>query len=59
MAKVKTPAIKNHIAKEIKTNQSVPVWVIARTNGRVRTTPSRRHWRRNRLKLKTKRFFRR
>lgn len=58
MARVKAPSFKSHLAKELKTNRSVPVWVIAKTNGRVRTTPSRRHWRRNRLKLKTKRFFR-
>ena len=59
MARVKTSSIKNHMTKELKANKSVPVWVIARTNGRVRTTPSRRHWRRNKLKLKTKRFFKR
>jgi large subunit ribosomal protein L39e len=58
MARVKTPSIKSHLAKEWKTNRSVPVWVIAKTRGRVRTTPSRRHWRRSKLKLKTKRFFR-
>lgn len=59
MARVKTSSIKSRMAREMKTNKSVPVWVIARTNGRVRTTPSRRHWRRNSLKLKTKRFFKR
>lgn len=57
MARVKTYAFKKHLAAAYKSNRSVPVWVIAKTNGRVRTTPSRRHWRRTKLKLKTKRFF--
>ncbi len=57
MARVKTLAFKRRLAAAYKSNKSVPVWVIARTNGRVRTTPSRRNWRRTRLKFRTKRFF--
>ncbi len=59
MARFKTLSLKKRMAKELRTNKSVPVWAIAKTNGRVRTTPSRRHWRRNKLKLKTKRYFER
>ena len=59
MARFKTLSLKKRMARELRSNKSVPVWVIAKTNGKVRTTPSRRHWRRNKLKLKTKRFFKR
>ena len=58
MARVKSYALKMHLARAYKSNKSVPIWVIAKTRGKVRTTPTRRHWRRTKLKLKTKRFFR-
>lgn len=58
MSRVKSSALKKHLAKEIKSNRSVPIWVIVRTKREVRSTPSRRHWRRNKLRLKTKKSFR-
>ncbi len=57
MARVKTYAFKMHLAHELKSNRPVPIWVIAKTSGKVRTNPARRHWRRVKLKLKTKTFF--
>ncbi len=57
MARYKDPAFKNRLAKAYKSNRAPPVWVIARTNGRVRTNPKRRHWRRTKLKIRTKEGF--
>jgi len=54
MARYKPLAFKLRLAHAKKSNRSVPIWVVARTMGRFRTHPKRRHWRRNRLKLKTK-----
>ncbi|MEM0056960.1 MAG: 50S ribosomal protein L39e [Candidatus Geothermarchaeota archaeon] len=59
MSRAKPLALKKHLAKEIKSNRSVPIWVIIKTKREVRSTPSRRHWRRSKLKLKTKKSFRR
>jgi len=58
MARYKLLSIKKRLAHAWKQNRPVPIWVVARTMGRVRTTPKRRHWRRSKLKLKTKTFFR-
>lgn len=51
MARNKPAAKKRRLMKAEKKNSPVPAWVIAKTRGRVRTHPKRRHWRRNRLKV--------
>ena len=46
MARIKPPAKKHRLAKANKERQAVPTWVIARTDGKVRTNPKRRrNWR--------------
>ncbi len=50
MARNKPTAKKRRLAKAGKQAQAVPTWVIAKTNGKVRTHPKRRHWRRNKIK---------
>ncbi len=57
MARYKLLSFKLRLAKAKKSNRSPPVWVIAKTNGRVRTNPKQRNWRRNKLKLRTKEGF--
>ncbi len=42
---------KLRLAKAMKQNRPVPVWVVGKTLGRVRTHPKRRHWRRSKLKV--------
>lgn len=43
-------AKKLRLARALKSNSPVPIWVIARTNGRFRRHPKIRHWRRVKLK---------
>ncbi|MDR0318425.1 MAG: 50S ribosomal protein L39e [Nitrososphaerota archaeon] len=51
MARVKPPAKKRRLAKATKQSSSVPTWVVARTDGKVRTTPkNRRNWRTSKIK---------
>lgn len=50
MARNKPAARKRRLGRAGKTNSPVPIWVIAKTKGRVRTTPTRRNWRTRRLK---------
>ncbi len=51
MARIKPPAKKHRLAKANKQKEAVPTWVIAKTDGRVRTNPKRqRQWRRRKLK---------
>ncbi len=50
MARHKPAAKKRRLIKAGKKSRSVPAWVIVRTMRKVRTNPSRRHWRRNKLK---------
>lgn len=50
MSKVEL-ARKLRMAKALKQNRPVPIWVIAKTRGRVRTHPKRRYWRRSTLKV--------
>ncbi|NIN52883.1 MAG: 50S ribosomal protein L39e [Nitrososphaeria archaeon] len=54
MARYKSLAKKKRLAAAWKSSRPVPVWVVAKTMGRVRRTPSRRRWRMTKLKLKTK-----
>jgi large subunit ribosomal protein L39e len=51
MARIKPAAKKLRLAKAGKQKESVPTWVIARTDGKVRTNPKRRrNWRSRKLK---------
>jgi large subunit ribosomal protein L39e len=51
MARVKPTAKKRRLSKATKETKSVPTWVIARTDGKVRTNPKRqRNWRKRKLK---------
>ncbi len=51
MAHNKPLGKKLRLARALKENSPVPLWVIAKTRGRFRTHPKRRHWRRVSLKL--------
>ncbi|HDM36203.1 MAG TPA: 50S ribosomal protein L39e [Candidatus Syntrophoarchaeum butanivorans] len=42
---------KLRLAKAVKQNRRVPVWVIVKTNRGVLTHPKRRNWRRSSLKV--------
>ncbi|KPV61831.1 MAG: 50S ribosomal protein L39e [Candidatus Bathyarchaeota archaeon BA1] len=50
MTRNKPAAKKHRLAKAMRQKKPVPTWVIARTMGRVRTNPKRRHWRRRKIK---------
>jgi large subunit ribosomal protein L39e len=51
MARIKPPAKKHRLAKATKQKEPVPTWVIARTEGKVRTNPKRRRqWRTRKIK---------
>ncbi len=51
MARNKDLGSKLRRAKKIKQSQSIPNWVIIKTNRRVRSSPyTRRSWRNTRLK---------
>ncbi len=50
MSKVELPR-KLRMARALKQNRPVPIWVVAKTMGRVRTHPKRRYWRRSKLKV--------
>ncbi len=51
MARNKPMAKKRRLIKANIQSQSVPVWVVAKTKGRVRVNPKQRSWRRKRLKV--------
>lgn len=50
MSKNKSLATKLKLAKAGKQRRRVPVWVMAKTGGRVRSNSKRRHWRRQNIK---------
>ncbi|MGO8805990.1 MAG: 50S ribosomal protein L39e [Candidatus Bathyarchaeia archaeon] len=51
MARVKPTAKKLRLAKAGKMASSVPTWVIARTDGKVRNNPKqRRNWRTRKIR---------
>ncbi|MCD6458452.1 MAG: 50S ribosomal protein L39e [Thermofilum sp. ex4484_82] len=50
MARAKPLAKKLRLAAAFKSNKQVPIWVIAKTLGKVRRKP-RRQWRRSRMQL--------
>ncbi|GBC74415.1 MAG: 50S ribosomal protein L39e [Candidatus Nitrosocaldus sp.] len=47
MGSRKTKPRKNRLMKKTKQNSPVPLWVILKTNRRVRRNPQQRHWRRS------------
>ena len=51
MARNKPTSRKKRLGAAGKSSKPVPTWVVAKTRGRVRSTPKRRHWRRTKLKL--------
>lgn len=51
MARYKPAAKKKRLAKAGKRIRPVPTWIIAKTRGKVRDSPSgRRRWRRGKIK---------
>ncbi len=50
MARNKPAAKKRRLIKAARRARAVPTWVIAKTLGRVRSSPKRRHWRRSKIK---------
>ncbi|MEM3362389.1 MAG: 50S ribosomal protein L39e [Candidatus Anstonellaceae archaeon] len=42
------------LAKKIKQNRPIPLFIVAKTKRKVRTNNKRRNWRRDKLKLKIK-----
>ncbi len=50
MTRNKPTAKKRRLAKAGKSKKPVPSWVVARTSGKVRATPSRRQWRMRKLR---------
>lgn len=50
MTRNKPTAKKRRLAKKGKQRKAVPTWVIARTKGKVRTNPKRRHWTRTKIR---------
>jgi len=50
MSRDKPAAKKIRLAKAIKQNRRVPLWVIAKTKRKVRSHPKRHHWRVSKLK---------
>lgn len=51
MARNKPHARKLRLARALKSNSPVPVWVIIKTARRFTINPKRRHWRRSKLKV--------
>ncbi len=51
MAHSKPLARKLRLAKALKQNRRVPLWVVIKTNRRFVDHPKRRHWRRVKLKV--------
>jgi large subunit ribosomal protein L39e len=50
MARIKPLAKKLRLAKKTIQNKGVPVWIIAKTSGKIRTHPKKRQWRSSRIK---------
>lgn len=51
MARYKTAPKKIRLAKAERRSRPVPAWVMARTKGKVRRTPTQRSWRKTKLKV--------
>ena len=52
MGRVKDTGKKNRLRKAMRRGRSVPTWVIAKTNRKVRTNPKNRNWRQRKLKIR-------
>ncbi len=50
MARNKPLGKKLRLARALKSNVSVPTWIMVKTAGKVRNHPKRRQWRRSKLK---------
>lgn len=50
MAHYKLLGKKKRLAHAFKENRATPIWIVAKTRGRVRR-PKRRNWRRSRMQL--------
>ena len=49
MSSRKDNELKTALVSMHKKIRSIPVWVIAKTNRKVRTNPNRRNWRSNKM----------
>lgn len=50
MARNKVLSRKLRYGKEMKTSNSVPTWIMMKTNRKVRSSPGQRNWRTHRIK---------
>lgn len=50
MARNKPLGKKLRMGRAMRSNQSVPTWVVVKTGGRLRRTPGQRNWRETKLK---------
>ncbi len=50
MARNKPAALKRRLGRAAKLTRRAPVWVMAKTKGKIRTHAKRRSWRRQRVK---------
>ncbi len=51
MAHFKHLARKLRLARALKANRPIPIWVVIKTRRRIRFNPLRRHWRVSKLKV--------
>lgn len=54
MASIKSAEKKRALAKKLRQNRRIPIFVIAKTARRRTRNPKTRNWRRQKLKLKVK-----
>ncbi len=50
MARNKPLGKKLRMARALKSNKSVPTWVVVKTGSKLRRTPAQRNWRQTKLK---------
>jgi large subunit ribosomal protein L39e len=51
MGSMKSSRKKTALGAALRKNKRIPIFVIAKTNRRIRTNPHARNWRRRKLKL--------
>ncbi len=54
MGRYKTPALKTKLAKALKQNRRIPVFVVARTKRKITYNRKTRNWRSKKLDIKEK-----